>query len=139
MVALSAYVIGFGIFTFIYAEGHSYLSNDPKACVNCHVMQEVYDRWNQSSHHTVAVCNDCHAPHTFWDKYRVKGINGWNHSRAFTTGKFHEPIQINEFNRRIVLNNCLYCHGDLTVSINHVGKKDRTDCLRCHEGVGHGI
>jgi len=31
--------LGVGAFTFGYAQGASYLSNDPAACVNCHVMQ----------------------------------------------------------------------------------------------------
>jgi cytochrome c nitrite reductase small subunit len=34
--------IGIGAYTFIYAKGYSYLSNDPGACANCHVMQEHY-------------------------------------------------------------------------------------------------
>jgi len=28
---------GVGAFTFVYAKGFSYLSTDPRACVNCHV------------------------------------------------------------------------------------------------------
>jgi cytochrome c nitrite reductase small subunit len=31
---------GVGTFTFGYARGFSYLSADPRACVNCHVMNE---------------------------------------------------------------------------------------------------
>ena len=38
-------LIGLGGFTFIYAKGASYLTNDPNACVNCHVMQEQFDGW----------------------------------------------------------------------------------------------
>jgi len=34
-------VIGVGGYTFIYAKGYSYLTNDPAACANCHVMQSV--------------------------------------------------------------------------------------------------
>ena len=34
---------GIGAFTFVYAKGFSYLSSDPRACVNCHVMNEQYD------------------------------------------------------------------------------------------------
>ena len=29
---------GIGGFTFVYAKGFSYLSTDPRACVNCHIM-----------------------------------------------------------------------------------------------------
>ena len=31
---------GVGAFTFVYAKGFSYLSSDPRACVNCHVMNQ---------------------------------------------------------------------------------------------------
>jgi hypothetical protein len=34
-------VFGLGGYTFVYAEGGSYFSDDPRACVNCHVMREV--------------------------------------------------------------------------------------------------
>ena len=51
---------GVGAYTFIYARGAPYLTNDPNACVNCHVMREQYDGGGKSSHRAVAVCNDCH-------------------------------------------------------------------------------
>lgn len=64
-------------YTFVYAKGASYLTNDPKACANCHVMQDYYDAWIKSSHRAVAVCNDCHAPHdNMVRKYYVKADNG---------------------------------------------------------------
>ena len=28
-----------GGYTFIYAKGYAYLTNDPAACANCHVME----------------------------------------------------------------------------------------------------
>ena len=138
VAGLAGGILGLGAFTFLYAEGGSYLSDDPSACVNCHVMREVYDGWHNGSHKAVAVCNDCHTPHRFPDKYVIKGLNGWNHSVAFTTGNFHEPIRIRGLNRDVALENCLYCHGDLVVAMSHIGEEDPTDCLRCHQGVGHG-
>ena len=35
---------GIGLYTFAYAKGWSYLSDDPAACANCHVMREQYRR-----------------------------------------------------------------------------------------------
>jgi cytochrome c nitrite reductase small subunit len=131
-------IIGLGGYTFSYAEGLSYFSDNPETCINCHVMRDVYDGWNHGSHKAVATCNDCHAPHDFVGKYWVKAVNGWNHSVAFTTNDFHEPIRINEMNRKVALDNCLYCHGDLVVAISHEGSDSPTDCLACHAGVGHG-
>jgi cytochrome c nitrite reductase small subunit len=129
---------GLGGYTFVYAEGFSYFSDNPETCLNCHVMREVFDGWNHSSHKAVAVCNDCHTPHTYPGKYIIKGINGWNHSVAFTTGHFHEPIRINEMNRRVAEENCRYCHEPMVVAMTHDDTGSPTTCLRCHVGVGHG-
>lgn len=130
-------VVGLGAFTLVYAKGASYLSDDPAACVNCHIMRDVYDAWNRGSHKAVATCNDCHIPHTFPEKYIVKALNGFNHSRAFTFEDFPEPIRITDFNRGVTLENCLYCHAEVTEMINHVGQSEPEDCLRCHATVGH--
>ncbi len=130
---------GLGIFTFGYGQGHAYLSNDPAACANCHVMQPYYDTWVKSSHHAVAVCNDCHLPHdSFLGKWISKADNGFFHSLAFTTGDFKDPIQIKPRNSRIAQQACVDCHKDL---VNHmlpteVGG-DMLSCVHCHASVGH--
>ena len=58
--------LGIGTYTLFYAEGFSYLSDDPEVCVNCHIMQSQYDSWLKASHHDVANCVDCHLPHDFF-------------------------------------------------------------------------
>jgi len=58
LAVLLGSVIGIGTYTFIYAKGYSYLTNNPAACANCHVMQAQYEAWWKSSHHSVATCND---------------------------------------------------------------------------------
>jgi cytochrome c nitrite reductase small subunit len=75
---------GLGGYTFYYAHGASYFSNDPRACVNCHIMREQYDGWQKSSHHAVATCNSCHTPHEVIPKYLTKLENGFWHSKGFT-------------------------------------------------------
>ena len=133
-------LIGVGMFTFRYARGGSYLTNDPKACANCHVMREQYEGWTRSSHHAVAVCNDCHTPHGFFGKWFTKGLNGWNHSFAFTTGNFPEPIRIGPRNRAITEAACRNCHAALTSAIDHAGESgavQKLACLKCHWNVGH--
>jgi len=139
---IAAVVVGASIaavgFTFVFAHGTSYLSNDPAACANCHIMTEQYDAWSRGSHHAVAVCNDCHAPHDLIGKYTTKAINGWNHSKAFTTGNFVEPIQITARNRAITEHACRSCHADLVqmIDANHRPGGELA-CLRCHASVGH--
>ena len=65
--------LGLGSYTFAYAQGWAYLTDDPRACANCHVMNEQYDGWIKSSHRSVAVCNDCHVPHSLVAKYCDQG------------------------------------------------------------------
>ncbi len=132
-------VAGIGGFTFHYARGTSYLSNNPLACVNCHVMQEHYDSWVKSSHHAVATCNDCHVPHEFPAKYLAKMRNGWNHSKAFTLQNFPEPIRITAKNLDALQENCVQCHQVLvSETIAHKGiLKDNQRCTECHRSVGH--
>ena len=131
---------GVGLVTLLYAEGLSYLSNDPAACANCHIMQSQYEGWQKSSHHTTATCVDCHLPADFIGKYMAKAVNGYHHSVGFTFQNFHEPIQIKGGNARILQENCLRCHeslvGDLVVA--HGNSNDELRCVRCHATVGHG-
>ena len=129
--------LGISGFTFFYAQGFSYFHDDAKSCRNCHIMRDQYDAWNRSSHKGVATCNGCHTPKDLVGKYVVKGINGWNHSSAFTTNRFHEPIHINEFNRRIALNNCKRCHKALVSRMERNSEGERSDCIFCHGSVGH--
>lgn len=132
--------VGIGGFTFFYAKGASYMTNDPMACANCHIMQDHYDGWTRSSHRSVAVCNDCHTPSGLLAKYGTKALNGWNHSLAFTTGNFHEPIQITERNHAITEQACRKCHQEITQAIEapyHAGPIEELSCIRCHGAVGH--
>lgn len=137
---LAGAAVGVGSFTFIYAEGASYLTNNPAACANCHVMQEHLDAWIKSSHHSVATCNDCHTPHDFFGKYLTKGRNGFNHSLAFTTGWFHEPIRITQRNHEITEQACRYCHADIVQQIDaRHAPGEAMSCVRCHWDVGHPL
>lgn len=132
--------LAFGIsgYTLIYARGGSYFTNDPNACANCHIMRDHLDDWNRSSHHAVATCNDCHTPHNFVGKYWTKIDHGFWHSYAFTTGDFHEPIQMKARSRAVTEAACRDCHAD-TVHDIETGHKtsELMSCLRCHHEVGH--
>jgi cytochrome c nitrite reductase small subunit len=137
MVGIAA---GIGGYTFRYAKGLSYFSTDPSACVNCHIMQPQYDAWQKSSHHTVAVCVDCHLPHAFVPKYLAKAENGWRHGQKFTTQRFDEPIVVQAAGREILQNNCVHCHDQLVhdIASGPRAELDQLDCVHCHAGVGHG-
>ena len=128
---------GVGTFTFAYARGGSYLTDDPAACANCHVMREHFDAWVKSTHRAVATCNDCHTPRDgLVAKMRTKARNGFHHSLAFTTGNFPEPIRITPRNLAIVEAACRDCHGDVVQAID-ANPQEPLSCVRCHAGVGH--
>jgi cytochrome c nitrite reductase small subunit len=142
LVATAALLLGLasgiGAYTFRYAEGLSYLSADPAACVNCHVMRSQYDGWQMASHHAVAVCVDCHLPHAFVPKYLAKAQNGFRHSREFTMQTFEEPIRVKASGRAILQDNCVRCHGGLLHGMNPGTGPEEATCTHCHFGVGHG-
>ncbi len=130
--------VGLGGYTFVYARGASYLSNDPEACANCHVMNEQLEGWTKGSHRSVATCNDCHTPHHLVGKYLAKGQNGFLHSYAFTFQNFEEPIRIHERNRAVTEATCRDCHADIVREIEpSVGHRGEMSCLSCHRDVGH--
>ncbi|HSN88244.1 MAG TPA: cytochrome c nitrite reductase small subunit [Thermoanaerobaculia bacterium] len=129
---------GVGGYTFVYAKGYSYLTNDPAACANCHVMGTQYDQWLKSPHRSVAASNDCHTPPVLIPKYATKASNGFWHSYYFTTGGFHEPIRMNARNRKVTEQACRKCHAALTAAIEGPHRAGQElSCIRCHWDVGH--
>jgi cytochrome c nitrite reductase small subunit len=140
LAMLAAVGAGIGAYTFRYAEGLSYLSSDPKACVNCHIMQPQYAGWQKSSHHAAAVCVDCHLPQAFIPKYIAKTENGYRHSKEFTAQTFAEPIRVQPRAREILQENCVRCHSDMVHQLNQGDPRGpgNVECIHCHSGVGHG-
>ena len=149
-MVLVGVMIGMGTFTFGYARGYSYLTNDPTACANCHVMEPQYSAWLKGSHRAVAGCNDCHTPHdNIAAKYLVKAQNGFWHSFYFTTGTYPDPIRIRPGNLEVTEGTCRYCHQAIAQSLVHgtevpeFGDDGRMEsegtiaCTRCHDDVGH--
>lgn len=134
--ALLGLAVGIAGVGFHYAEGLSYLSTDPRACANCHIMRSQFDSWQKASHHTAATCAECHLPATFAAKYLAKARNGWNHSSAFTLQNFPEPILITEPNAEILQANCERCHEGLLHDVSAASGPPR--CVHCHVAVGHG-
>jgi cytochrome c nitrite reductase small subunit len=140
LAVLLGILSGVGTFTFGYGKGWSYLSSDPAACANCHVMHDHYDSWQHSSHHRVAVCNDCHLPHHPIGKWVVKADNGFFHSLWFTLDNFDEPIRIRPRNRQVTQGACLHCHEDFVHQTLQVGPTAESwACIHCHRDVGHAL
>ena len=148
-VALAALVVGaflgVGTYTFVYARGYAYLTDNPGACANCHIMRDHLDAWTKASHRSVAACNDCHTPPGTMPKYFTKARNGFWHSFAFTTGRYPDPLQITVRNAGVTEQACRTCHEELTASIDlrhplrqtSGSRGTEVSCIRCHSTVGH--
>jgi cytochrome c nitrite reductase small subunit len=136
---LAGAAAGLGSYTFIYAKGYSYVTDDPAACANCHVMRDHFDAWAKGSHRAVATCNDCHTPPGLVPKYLTKAQNGFWHSFYFTVGGYPDPIRITPRNHAVTEQACRKCHADMTASIEPVRATGREtlSCIRCHSTVGH--
>ena len=137
---LAGAALGLGSYTFIYAKGYSYVTNDPAACANCHVMQDHFDAWAKGSHRVVASCNDCHTPPGLVPKYLTKARNGFWHSFYFTVGGYPDPIRMTPRNHAVTELACRKCHADMTASIEPASastSRNQISCISCHSTVGH--
>lgn len=139
--------IGFGLTLHVLyiSNAFSYLSDDPKTCINCHVMTPQYATWEHGSHGRVATCNDCHVPHTnVFAKYFFKASDGLRHATMFTFRLEPQVIRIKEAGKKAVQQNCIRCHENLIHPISFraiSGKsieKDNTFCWDCHRETPHG-
>jgi len=140
--------IGMGLFAYLLyvSNAVSYLSDDPKTCVNCHVMTPFYATWQHSSHARVTNCNDCHVPHNnALNKYFFKAKDGIYHATVFTWRAEPQVIQIKKAGTDVVQKNCERCHGDLNANVSTLGvtldSKQHGEgklCWDCHREVPHG-
>lgn len=146
VIIVSAILLGLFFFLFYVSNASSYLSDDPKTCVNCHIMAPQYATWMHSSHREWANCNDCHVPHNnVFNKYYFKGKDGMRHASIFTMRAEPQVIQIKEEGHHVVQQNCIRCHSNLITDAKmntihtdfHSDRTDRT-CWECHREVPHG-
>ncbi|MDO5607906.1 MAG: cytochrome c nitrite reductase small subunit [Capnocytophaga sp.] len=144
--SLMGLMLGMVAFLFYISKAHSYLSDDPKACVNCHIMAPEYATWLHSSHGRNAVCNDCHVPHdNVLRKYYFKAADGLRHATMFTLRMEPQVITMHSPGQMVVQENCIRCHdqlnsvvgtGQVTAQMAHAGEGKL--CWDCHTDVPHG-
>ncbi len=137
---------GISLLVFHASEAHSYVSDKPETCINCHVMYPQYASWAKSSHRESANCADCHVPHdNFFNKYYVKGTDGMRHAYVFTSRTEPQVIQIKQRGSNVVEQNCIRCHQDLVemtriveVTGRNHSEEEGSRCWDCHRDVPHG-
>ena len=145
-IIITGAFVGIFIYTFISSRAYSYLSDDPKTCVNCHVMAPYYATWMHSSHGRDVTCNDCHMPHdNIVKKYFVKGLNGYNHGVVFTKRTEDQAMQAKPINSQALMSNCIRCHTQLNTEFVETGRHSWKEmqeiggsaCWDCHRDVSH--
>ena len=62
-IIICGVVVGGGSLFMYLLRAHTYLGDEPSACVNCHIMAPYYATWFHSSHSRDATCDACHVPH----------------------------------------------------------------------------
>lgn len=146
VMLLTSILIGLIMFILHISKAHSYLSDNPKTCTNCHIMAPQYATWTHSSHREVAHCNDCHVPHNnVINKYYFKAKDGLRHATMFTLRLEPQVITIHEAGAEVVHQNCIRCHSKLlndpklvsSVEGHQAHMEDRK-CWDCHREVPHG-
>ncbi|UZR98905.1 cytochrome c nitrite reductase small subunit [Chondrinema litorale] len=146
VIILLGIMVGLGVYIAKISNVTSYLTDDPKACINCHVMTTEYITWNHSAHRQVATCNDCHVPHNnVFEQYAFKAKDGLYHATIYTLRTEPQAIIMHEAGQQAVQSNCIRCHFDQVTDAqsaswvqSHLNDRlDRT-CWECHRETPHG-
>lgn len=146
-LVVSGIIVGGGGLFLYMLRAHTYLGDDPAACVNCHIMGPYYATWFHSSHSRDATCNDCHVPHdNAIKKWAFKGKDGIGHVVAFLSFSERDVIQAHSQSSQVIMNNCIRCHTQLNQEFVSVGRIDYMmaevgqgkACWDCHRDVPHG-
>ena len=146
VIILLGILTGLGSLALYISNAASYLSDQPEACMNCHVMASEYATWQRGSHARAAVCNDCHVPHdNFLKKYAFKAKDGMRHATIFTLRMEPQVIKLNKAAIPVVQKNCVRCHVNLVENVSpsetrgesfHSGESRM--CWECHRQTPHG-
>lgn len=137
---------GLVLLTLHVGRATSYLSDEPSACVNCHVMAPYFATWQNSSHGRFTVCNDCHVPqNNIFEKYFFKASDGLRHSYMFTFRLEPQVIRIHEAGRNAVQKNCIRCHSNQihpisvrAITAQSIQEHGEGYCWDCHRETPHG-
>ena len=150
-VAICSVLVVIGTFSYLVNESKmlSYLSSDPKACINCHTMNTHYATWQHSSHRDKATCVDCHLPRdSFVNKMLAKSRDGFNHSLAMTLGSYGNNLRITDDAAQRIQDNCISCHDNIVSGMMEnsqlysrfdSGVQMGRQCWDCHREVPHGV
>ena len=142
---LAGVCLGLTLYVAYMSRAWSYASDNPAACVNCHVMGTYYQAWAKSSHATRATCNDCHVPQDgFIKKYAFKAMDGLYHSAVFTVRAEPMAMRPRNASRGAIMQNCVRCHSPMVTEFarmdidqKQVINGNAKPCWGCHTQLPH--
>lgn len=146
VIILAGIIVGLGFYVLHISNAVSYLSDDPKTCVNCHIMIPEYATWERGSHGRVTTCNDCHVPQdNVIRKLYFKAQDGLRHATIFTLRAEPQVIRIKSAGKAVVQENCIRCHSNYLhpASLRAINAKaiyhdQELLCWDCHRNTPHG-
>lgn len=129
-ISLAIMLISFCILVLLGYHNHTQAEQDPKFCLNCHVMRDTYISWQQSSHSKVD-CLKCH---------KDVSIAGYLYKQ------FMGVDQLNQVKVTIDDSTCQKCHTDARVVTpptdlivpHNLHMQMGLSCTQCHQTVTHG-
>ena len=145
---LGGVIAGLGAYIVYVSRMHTYATDDPSACINCHIMTPYYQSWMHSSHGGQTNCNDCHVPQdNAFNKYFFKAVDGLYHSAVFTLKSEPQVIRAREASSNVIMNNCIRCHTQLNTDFVNTGMIEFTQtqtgegkaCWDCHRNIPHTV
>ena len=148
LLVLAGVVCGLvGLFMYLLRAHTYFISDNPSACVNCHIMTPYYATWSHSSHGRDATCNDCHVPHqNLAVYYGFKAMDGLKHTAYFLAHAERQAPKAEDLTGQVVMDNCIRCHTQLNQEFVTTGRKGYMQqqreggkvCWDCHRNVPHG-
>jgi cytochrome c nitrite reductase small subunit len=133
-------------YTGYVSRAYSYFSDDPSACINCHVMSSYYQSWSKSSHAQKTTCNDCHVPQdSLVSGYLFKAMDGIYHAAVFSLHAEAQTPRPRDKSSEVILANCVRCHTQLNTEFVKTGMASYADikngrqkaCWDCHRDLPH--
>jgi cytochrome c nitrite reductase small subunit len=143
---LFAVFCGLSAVVLYISNAGAYLSDDPAACMNCHIMAPQYATWDHSSHARKVTCNDCHVPQeNVFRTYAFKASDGLRHAFMFTFRLEPQVIRVHSAGKSVIQENCIRCHENAVgmTTIQFVSYEDAVNdeghlCWDCHRETPHG-
>ncbi len=143
-------------------------SNSLEFCSSCHEMSDsMVPEYKESPHYknaagVRAICSDCHVPHAFFPKMKVKVAASVNELPKWVLGTMRPKEKFAAARLEMAQDvwakmkandsrECKNCHSieamelslqDSSAAKKHVKERMRArneTCIDCHKGIGHGL